>query len=191
MLARHSPRSASLRLQPLYSPRLYPRVNVARFFAFHVTRVPEDARRIPLPRLLERIIRDASLSQMFGKKRGVRFNPRRAWTTVGTRERKAYSFILAWRKQKPGKKSKEHARNRKSVHEVCYRSGNFIRFANVRPKSRAFFFQPVIPEQASVRVNASVRVRPLVCLYLCRLVDTVLSRGGVRVERGADRFACT
>ena len=29
------------------------------------------------------------------------------------------------------------------------------------------------------------RARSLVCLYLCRLVDTVLSRGRVRVEQGA------
>lgn len=39
-----------------------------------------------------------------------------------------------------------------------------------------------------VRVSACVlvtRARSLVCLYLCRLVDTVLSRGRVRVERGA------
>lgn len=48
----------------------------------------------------------------------------------------------------------------------------------------------VVCARVSVRMVARVRVavtraRSLVCLYLCRLVDTVLSRGRVRVERGA------
>ena len=73
-----------------------------------------------------------------------------------------------------------------------------IFYANIRAKSRTFFFRSAIPRRVSVRscfsayarvyVCACVpvtRARSLVCLYLCRLVDTVLSRGRVRVEQGA------